>query len=44
MCVNINLKTAYKNNNTFLKLHSMTIGQKFLAILGALAVDKRHKE
>ena len=44
MCVNIKLKTAYKNNNTFLKLHTMTIGQHFLAILGALAVDKRRKE
>ena len=50
MCVNkIKLKTAYKNNHlsmscTFLKLHTMTIGQHFLAILGALAVDKRRKE
>ena len=44
MCVNIKFKTAYKNNKTFLKLHTMTIGQHFLAILGALAVDKRRKK
>ena len=45
MCVNIKLKTAYKNNNTFLKLHTMTIGQHFFGnYLGALAVDKRRKE
>ena len=44
MCVNINMKTAYKNKKTFLKLHTMTIGQHFFAILGALAVDKRRKE
>ena len=50
MCVNkIKLKTAYKKqpfqHNTFLKLHTMTIGQHFfLAILGALAVDKRRKK
>ena len=37
-------KTAYKNNKTFLKLHTMTIGQHFVAILGALAVDKRRKK
>ena len=39
---------AYKKqpfeHKTFLKLHTMTIGQHFLAILCALAVDKRHKE
>ena len=29
MCVNIKLKTAYKNNNTFLKLHTMTIFWQF---------------
>ena len=49
MCVNkIKLKTAYKKqpfeHNTFLKLHTITMGQHFLAILGALAVDKRRKE
>ena len=44
MCVNIKLKTAYKKNNTFVKLHTMTIGQHFLAILGTLAVEKRRKE
>ena len=48
MCVNkIKLKTAYKKtfeHNTFLKLHTMTMGQHFLAILGALAVNKRRKE
>ena len=49
MCVNrIKLKTAYKRqpfeHYTFLKLHTMTMGQHFLAILGAIAVDKRHKE
>ena len=43
MCVNIKFKIAYKNNKTFLKLHTMTIGQHFLAILGALAVDNRHE-
>ena len=36
VCVDIKLKTADKNNNTFLKLHSMTIGQHFLAIWGPL--------
>ena len=49
MCVNqIKLKTAYKNNHlsiiTFLKLHTMTMGQHFLSILGVLANDKRRKE
>ena len=51
MCVNkIKLKTAYKNNhlsihcNTFLNLHTMTMGQHFLAILGVIANDKRRKE
>ena len=49
MCGNkIKLKTAYKKqpfeHNTFLKLHVMTMGQHFLAILGVLAVDKRRKE
>ena len=48
MCViKIKLKTAIKQpfeHNTFLKLHTMTMGQHFLAILGALAVDKRRKE
>ena len=38
MCVNnIKLKTAYKNNH-------LSIIQHFLAILVALAVDKRRKE
>ena len=31
-------------HNTFLKLHTMTMGQHILAIKGALAVDKRRKE
>ena len=49
MCVNkTKLKTAHKKQpfefNTFLKLHTMTMGQHFLAILGLLAVDKRRKE
>ena len=49
MCVNrIKLKTANKKqpfeHNTGLKLHTMTMGQHFWAILGALAVDKRRKE
>ena len=41
----IKLNAAYKNNHlniiqcTFLKLHTMTMGHYFLAILGALAVD-----
>ena len=42
MCVNkIKLKTA-KKHNTFLKLHTMTMGQHLRG--GALAVDKRCKE
>ena len=49
MCVNkIKLKTAYRKQPfehcTFLKLHTMTMGQHFVAVLGALAVDKRRKE
>ena len=44
MCVNkIKLKTAFEHNK-FFKLHTMTMGQHFLAILGVLAVDKRCKE
>ena len=31
-------------HKTFLKLHTMTIGQHFWAILGVLAVDKRRNE
>ena len=31
-------------HNTFLKLHTMTMGQHFLASFGALAVDKRRNE
>ena len=38
------MKTAYKNKKNILKINTMTIGQHFLAILGALAVDKRRKE
>ena len=30
--------------NTFLKLHSMTMGQHFFAIFGALDDDKHRKE
>ena len=48
MCVNkIKFENCYKNNHlriTFLKLHTMTMGQQFLSILGALAVDKIRKE
>ena len=49
MCVNkIKLKTAYKKqlfeHTTFLKLHTMTMGQHFLAIFGVLAVNKRRKD
>ena len=44
MCVNkMKLKTAHKSN-TFLKLHTMTMGQHFWQIFGAPAVDKRRKE
>ena len=34
MCVNIKFKTANKNNKTFLKLHTMTIGQHFFGNFG----------
>ena len=49
MCVNkIKLKIAFLKQpfeyNTFLKLHTMVMGQHFLAILRALAVDKRRKK
>ena len=49
MCViKIKLKIAYKKQpfeyNTFLKLHTMAMGQHFPAISGALAVDNRRKE
>ena len=48
MCVNkIKLKLLLKQpfeHNTFLKLHTMTMGQHFWVILGELAVDKRRKE
>ena len=37
------LKQPFEHN-TFLKLHTMTMGQPFLAILGVLAVDKCRKE
>ena len=36
MCVNIKMKTAYKNKKTFLKLHTMTIGQHFWQFWGPL--------
>ena len=44
MCVNkIKLKTAYKKqpfeHNKFLKLDTKTMGQHFLALFVALAVD-----
>ena len=42
MCVNkILLKTAYKNSHLSI-LHTMSMGQHFWAILGA--IDKRSKE
>ena len=30
--------------NTFLKVHTMTMGQHFWAIFGVLSVDKHRKE
>ena len=48
MCVNkIELKLHIKQlfeHNTFLKLHTLTMGQHFFAFFGILAVDKRRKE
>ena len=48
MCVNkILLKTTYKQPfeyNTFLNVHTLSMGHHFLVILGVLAVDKCRKE
>ena len=48
MCFNkIKLKTALKQpfeNNTFLILQTLTMGEHFWQFWGAIAVDKRRKE